>query len=491
MERASLSVEWLEQARLERNWTQEYVAEQIAVTSLTVRRWEHGQNRPQTRQYYQLCKLFQRELPPGFQIEEEAPSSDEGGKEKQVFTREEGQTSLVVSSCEIDDTCARFQASDLTVRLLRVIWTWPIRNVNTRYHELQAFLERELKQRDNTTMQENPINRRNALRRIAVLPIEIYGLSLVRPTIPHAPDELLTQCAAGLTACWHLRKGKDLAFAFDTASRYIPTLKEIATTGSSAYRKDAAELLVQCYLLKSVLAWNVTTIADAASYAQEAVRYGETIGNMALRITTLRTQAAVFCYGNQWDQALQAGEKARSLLETVRGAPIPPLLSSYVYAGIATYQAYKGRKEDALSSLKKAHATFFASSPDDTLPIWVDHSIGNLLDNDGLTHYHLGLYKASSDSFSQIDDHYSHENTIPASCRVAALVERTMTEVLRDDQPRDMDLCIDLWTRGIEGAKTLQSNRCFDDAIHAFTAMRAVWPGESRIKDLRDQIEHW
>jgi len=40
-----------------------------------------------------------------------------------------------------------------------------------------------------------------------------------------------------------------------------------------------------------------------------------------------------------------------------------------------------------------------------------------------------------------------------------------MTEVNRDDQPRDMQRCIDAWVKGIKGAKELKSQKRIDEAV--------------------------
>ncbi len=490
MKRARLSIEWLANERLDRNWTQSYVADKIGVDPTTIRKWESGVHKPQPRQYYKLCKPFQRPFPSDLQAEQ-----IESGDGQAPVIREEGQLPLIDNTA---DTCTKFQAADLTVRLLRILWTWPFRDGNARYHKLQSLIMHEVEQKDNI-MHEHPINRRNALRRIAILPIEVYGLSLVATTPLRSAEELLTQCAAGITACWYLRKGKDLAFASDTVSRYIPTLEELVTHGKGTQRKDAAELLTQCFLLKAPLAWNLTTANDAITYAQRAEAYSTIAGNRLLQVTALRTEAATLCYANQWEQALQAAEKAKYLLEQKEKPtpsrpaeePIPQLVYSYVYAGLATYRAYDGRKEDALQALKQAHETFVDRSTNEKVPIWVDHNIGNLLINDGETHMHLGLYKGAISSFEQIDTQYSQDETISSTGRINALVKQAMTEVDRDDQPRDMEQCIDCWSKGIEGAKVLQSNQHFNEAITAYAAMRAAWPGEHRVKKLKESIVHW
>ncbi|HZO73587.1 MAG TPA: hypothetical protein VFB60_15410 [Ktedonobacteraceae bacterium] len=76
------------------------------------------------------------------------------------------------------------------------------------------------------------------------------------------------------------------------------------------------------------------------------------------------------------------------------------------------------------------------------MPLWIDHSIGNLLLNDGLTHAHLGLYREAVDSFDQIQGDYANDVTTPLTCRVEALIEQITVEVSRDDQPRDMEMLL-------------------------------------------------
>jgi hypothetical protein len=273
MERASLSVEWLEAAMIERNWTEEYVVEQMNrlgadISIKAVQRWKRGENRPNPRHFYRLCSLFGRPLPPGFPAHTMVEDQEERRAEASCLIREGRQTSLIVSSiasvfseeAEEDDTCTRFMNSDLTLRLDRVIRTWFLRNVNARYHELQALLIRELEQKDNTMMQESSMSRRKALRRLAALPVELYSLRVAVPVLLSTlPEDFLPRCAAGITACWYLRKGKDLAFVFDTVSRYIPTLKEMATNGRGTQRTNAAELLAQCFLLKKTCVIHIHT----------------------------------------------------------------------------------------------------------------------------------------------------------------------------------------------------------------------------------------
>jgi hypothetical protein len=53
-----------------------------------------------------------------------------------------------------------------------------------------------------------------------------------------------------------------------------------------------------------------------------------------------------------------------------------------------------------------------------------------------------------------------------------------------------MQWCIDRWTQSIKDAKAVQSQQHTNEAIQTYMAMRAVWPGEKQIKDLREYIVH-
>jgi transcriptional regulator with XRE-family HTH domain/tetratricopeptide (TPR) repeat protein len=469
----------LRAARLERYWSLEEAAEKIGVSATTVERWEQGLIFPRPYSLRKICTVYGKSAVELGLIQEQAPIVQAQALAAQAPQEQVHKPPPAIDI--VEDSYTAFRATDTTLHFQHIITNWLLQNA--RYHGLQPVITLEIK--DNSTMQD-PMSRRDALRRLAGLPVEYCSLAVGIAVLRRPVEEILAYCAAGITACWHLRKGQDLVFAFDVVARYIPTLKEIVRS-EPTQRKAAAELLVQCLLLQSALARNVTTITDAIGYAQQAERYSEAAGDDLLRILSLRTQAAAMRYAHWWGQALQAGEKAIHILETTP-APIPPLVQSYVYAGVATYQSYSGQKTDAFSSLKKAHTTFLAQNPYDDVPIWVDHEVGNLLDNDGLTHYYLGFYKEAIDSFSQ---RHIQDVTVSLTCQNIVLIERAMAEVSRDDQPRDMELCISLWTRGITGATTLKSNLQFNEAVQVYNTMRAEWPKEKRVKELRDYVVRW
>jgi transcriptional regulator with XRE-family HTH domain len=487
MERAQLSIgQRLEQERLSHGWTQEYVAESIGVDPVTYRRWERGLHKPQPIHHHKLCMLFSKTKQKLGLCEEDKPS--ERPTERQI-------RDVVPVFTPVSDAFTTFRRTDLTTRLQSLVWSWLLRKTATaRYQELQdAILIASLEQEDNT-MNDEVLNRREALRRLASLPIDYCALSLFGPVLVRPVEEILAHCAAGITACWQLRKGKDLAFAFDTVSWYLPTLKEIVTTGTTLQRQGAADLLIQCLILQSELAMHVMTSNDAISYARQAEHYGEAAGNAILHILAVRRLEAAYGYAGYLGQAWRTAEQAKRLLleleqerKQKKLEPIPQIVYSYIFAGLATEQAHNGRTQDALDSLGKAHTAFFAHPANEPVPIWIDnHSQANLVLNDGFTHLFLDKGKEAFDSFQQVTKQADSE-----VIRVEATVNQVMAEVNRDDQTRNMDACINLWTSGMQGAISLQSEQWFNEARVAYAALRAAWPKEQRVKDLREQIHRW
>jgi tetratricopeptide (TPR) repeat protein len=298
-------------------------------------------------------------------------------------------------------------------------------------------------------------------------------------------EEILTQCAAGVTACWFLRKGKELQLASDAVASYIPTLRAIIQeTNSTRIRKATADLLVQSFLLKSALARHTEGATAALGYAQQAAKYSTHAENTIMQVLSWRTVAANQFYMERWEQALQSAQQATFQMEQTK-EPLPRIIQSYVYAGLATYQAHQ-QQRDALNSLQKAY-TAFSAQPLDEIPLWVDHDQGNLLLNDGLVNFHLEKTKDAINAYEQVLTISTRNETIVPE----VLLNAVLTEVQRDDRSRDIEWCIENWIAGIEGAKTLKSEQRFLEARGVYIALRAAWPAEQRIKDLRMYISHW
>jgi transcriptional regulator with XRE-family HTH domain len=493
MERAQLSTAQgkerspLIAARERLHFSQQEVADKLGVSKAAVHRWEKKGDIPQPYHLRQLCELYG------------LPARELGFVELTVDV----QTITDEQRTKEPDTGAldAFRKRHTARRIETMIWNWSRRDA--RYHLLQSAILAELE--DDNMNPDDVMSRRDVLRSLALLPIDMSGLSALSAILKNPVEEILAQCAAGVLACWYLRKGDELVFADQAVSKYIPTLKAIVQTAPSSQRKAAADLLAQSLLLKSVLAWDITNMRDAITYAQQAELYSEAAENRLLQIAVLREKAAALFYARQWKQAFQTTQEAKHLLDErdkqdkqkrpsaslyPAEEPVPHLLASHVYAGLAKYQAHEGQKEDALLSLKKAHVAFFEQTAHDMVPLWIDHHIGNLLKYEAQTYIYLDLHKSAVETLEQIHTQYAQDTTIHLTSRYSVFTEQIMAEVNRNDQPRRMDWCIDRWEKALEGAEMLQSNVQFENVVQAYTAMRAAWPGEKQIIDLRKHLAH-
>ncbi|MGH2480819.1 MAG: AfsR/SARP family transcriptional regulator, partial [Ktedonobacteraceae bacterium] len=91
---------------------------------------------------------------------------------------------------------------------------------------LQGVIDREIamfeKIRDTSTAELFTLSRRQALIALAALPTMLTALIQGQP-FGLLPEEFLPQCAASLTACWHLLRGQEFLLVEKVLTRYLPT----------------------------------------------------------------------------------------------------------------------------------------------------------------------------------------------------------------------------------------------------------------------------
>ncbi len=206
--------ERLKEARYHKGWSQEQLAEYIGVTRNTVSRWEQGLSRPYPIHKQKICTLFQMQAAT-LDLEEPQISID------QLLSSFDETTALV------DSTLILVRKQNLAGCFIKIVTSWPRRD--SAYHELQTLIRQATEEYTNMNiLPDYPVTRRNALHFLALLPIEIFGLSSLKATLKSSPEEMLTHCAAGITACEYLSNGNDLSTAFLIVSAYLPTLVVLA-----------------------------------------------------------------------------------------------------------------------------------------------------------------------------------------------------------------------------------------------------------------------
>jgi hypothetical protein len=75
----------------------------------------------------------------------------------------------------------------------------------------------------------------------------------------------------------------------------------------------AADLITQCYVLKTILAWHVERLEHAEAYARHALHYSTIAHNTNLRLSALNQQALIAYYAKEFPKALAKSKEALAL----------------------------------------------------------------------------------------------------------------------------------------------------------------------------------
>ncbi|MGB8347757.1 MAG: helix-turn-helix transcriptional regulator [Ktedonobacteraceae bacterium] len=501
--------EILREAHLKKGWTLEQAAESIGVGRNTLWRWEQGMSSPQPHNRYQASKAYglKPETSAWEESEEHLPFEREEASREATPTAHPYNEDIITPPTVVAETVQH----DLELHLLGLIYDWIYRKKSKKtlatLLELQQRLHLEIESCDHMS-EQNYLNhntiadpgRRDALRRIALLPIQALGLGslgTLATSFSWPSEDILTHCAAGITACERLAKGQheDLILASWVLSTYIPVLRPIVKE-SSSHRQEAARLAGQALHLKTTLAVGFEGLPQAARYAEQALIYSKESGHLPLVLSILERTAWVYRLSGQSEKAVETMLEAQHLLEHAAES-LPALVQSDVYGGVAIALAANKQNDEALTSLSQTHETFSASlneKPDPALMSMMAYDLAHLYLYDGVAHYHLKQYDEALASFAKVVD---PETLTP---RMPDLAERNRVEIIGYQASaslklplhrKDKEASIHLLQAGIKGAKALRSEHRYNQALQAYELMDSIWSGDPDVLALREQLEHW
>jgi tetratricopeptide (TPR) repeat protein len=316
---------------------------------------------------------------------------------------------------------------------------------------------------------------------MATLAATAFGLSSVRAS-EVSGEEIMPWLAGGVTACWDLGRGNDLLLASSVVSTYIPTLT--ALTAQQRYRKAAAKLAGEAWLLKATLGWHTESLSNALQYGMEAERFAKMAEDYTLQVDALHRVGMIHYYSKRYDKALVKLEEAQNIIEHNY---VPRTVPRTIYMDIATYQACNGRPDEAKKSMKKAYK-YFGAFPDADNPTasMLGYDAPNTIRWEGLALSHLGDHSTALDSYQQIAE---KPTGIAERIRVELLCNQLHSKLCLKD--KDLEECVALWSNAITGAKALQSEQRYNEAVILLETMECIWPGEKRIEDLKLLLAHW
>ncbi len=479
----------LRQARLRKGWTIERAAEEFGVGPNTIYRWEQGLSMPYPHFRQALCQTYG--LP--------AHELDLAEPEAVLPVRPVSSRTALLAAVPLPlPALEKASHEQLDGRLHCLVYDWLYRRKSSwPLSHLQEQLSHEIESYDTMNPQDHPNHpgidegRRRTLRTLALIPLQALGLGAISHSLKLSwgPQEFLTHCSAGVTACHYLAKGQheDIAVSVEAVTAYLPTLQRLVTE-SSHYRKEAANLAAQCLLLKATLAVHREGIQQAAADIQQALIYAETSEDLPLQLAILHRQVWIAICGKQPGQALNAALRIQSLLEHPTMSLAPLILTS-AYAGIAKGQATNLRRQETLAALSQMYDTS-AEITDEENPAYLGYDGPAYYT--GQVHYYMGQYNEAFAAFAKVVDPQTQALKLPVASERSRIetINRLTLAALKRPQ-KDKELIVPLWMAGMQGAKDLRSEQRYEEALTAYGIMEALWSDDPQIRDLRDLMGHW
>jgi hypothetical protein len=339
----------------------------------------------------------------------------------------------------------------------------------------------------NTDNKSYHITRREAMGTLASLAFATLGLSIPGRTVqPAQYSTALAHCAASIEGCWelsHSSEASDLALAFRGSSKYLPILEMIANN-TSQYREEAIHLATQYALLKTILGWHCAGPVETVQYAKNAVILSQETKDTSLQLSAYSKLAWAYYYDKRYFFALQTAQEAEALL-LQHDLPISPCIQGGIQSTLALMQIKNGQSPDV--ALGKA----LDIDPGDEIYAFMDFTRSTQLLEAGWTYCYKNDHTKAMETLEKRVDANTLTSKIPQAAFGRIETINIMALSTLRAKNRDMERTIHFWKAAIEGAKTLQSEYNFTEALKTYELMEVVWPGETRIAELRDLIQHW
>jgi tetratricopeptide (TPR) repeat protein len=337
-------------------------------------------------------------------------------------------------------------------------------------------------------------SRRDAIRKLARLPQEVFSQKLPEHVLLLQPpklvaEEVLPQCATAIAACWQASRGPELSAVEQVLPSYLWALEQLARDASQPHhRQTAAHLAAQGHQLAGILALHRNQLAAREAYGRRSLHWARVADDPSLLVAVIATFGATFHYSGQPTLALQTYQEAVPSLEQAS-----PLAQSSLLMKQAEAYAQLGLQREAERSLNRAYRLFPPHPREDPAFPYADCGEPSLCLWDGLTY--LALSKTQTD-----DEPVAHRLArrvwetlelcggahppfvISKRNHLEILNHQAETAVLLDD----LELFTSCLTEAVTGAKALGSQWRRKEAVSVYWQARHHWPHEDRVKELAE-----
>ncbi len=466
-------------ARQLKHWSQERAAAEIGVDRKTYVRWENGLNYPQSGTLDLLCKAF------------DLPTEDLGFSD--IFQRSSPRAvthNLEPVFQSVPSTGMSDVSTQISLKLAQILHMMSIwGKQGFFYSEIQTMIDEEIRMLDETLQQQQTredyrISRRQALATLAALPTAVLTWKQPGQSSVVVPEEFLPQCAASITACWHLLKGDGLVAVEQILPKYVPTLTNLALQ-SSQHQQMAAYLAAQANILQAITAMHRLNIAGREKYCQTAIQCGYLSKDPKITAAALMYLGYTYSFCYRPRRPAQAIQKFLEALRVL--GEEDSLIRSDIMMGLAEAYAQCREESNALKYITLAQNHF---------PTYPDSDPSFLYAECGLN----VLYQWEGKMYLELGEHYRDRgyqqkawDAIVISAGTQSITERATNETIiyQADAARllgDLTTYTEYVREGTQMALVLGSQKRFDEAHEVYQKTPESWRGEQAIKVLAKEF---
>ena len=470
--------EKLKAARLRKSWSQEEAAAQAGVSFRAYWNWEKGLAEPNFASRRVVREAFGS-------TDEELGFSN--ASNETTFQEIQGADGISFTLAPLNEPTIDWAAwfGVKLAHILAEIGLW--RGKALFCDEVQVMIDQEIRMIDHE-LQHHPldekqaISRRQALVTLAALPTAlIFGPGLLSET---AIEEFLPQCAASVTACWHLMKGKGFLSVGEVLSRFVPSLTALALR-SSKYQMSAASLATQASIIQGILAMHQLNFAQREAHCKEAVRSAIISQNNRLQAVSLMYLGYTYShcyYPRQPQKAIPLFHQAMRALEDKTS-----LLYSDILMGLSEAYAQCKEEQEALRYSGLAQEHFPAYPENDPSFIYADCGLNTLYQWTGK------MYLQLADHFPDAGYQQQASGNLLQSIGVSSISDRSANEtvIYQADSARllgELGIYAKSLRQATKMAIQIGSRRRYHDAVLVYERTPQAWKSEPPIKLLAKEV---
>jgi len=474
--------EQLRAARRRKRWSQQRAAEEIGIDRKTYLRLETSQTYPQPGTLDLICNAFGLSAGDlGFE------STQHSGSRAMVQITDVAPATLTLLVETNDMPDFPIKVSMILAHIIHMIGAWSAQAPH--WHEIQSVVNGEICMLDEMLQQqprrnEHLLSRRQALATLAALPTALLARKfpgqMTEQTMGSQFFDLLSPCAASLTACWHLLKSDDLVAVAQILPQYMPALTALAGQ-PSLHQQAAAALAVQGNILQAIVTMHQRKGAERERHCREAVRCGYLSHDGTLTATVLMYLGYTYSSSVRPRRPEQAIHAFREALQMLGGEE--SLLRSDILMGLAEACAQCHDEAKALEYMALAQNHFPTYPEADPSYIYAECGLNTLYQWEGK------MYLKLAERYPQRDHAQRAWNALAHSTGTQSINGRSSSETMlyQADAARlrgDLTTYTDHLRDGLRMALSLGSRQRYDEAVEIYRKAPEPWLKEPAIKGL-------